>query len=146
MQKVAKVAAQPWGSLTIPGSLAVPRLFDKWTLRYRTIYPRSTTRTDLPFKRKLLLEEFWFLCQSVISGLMIRKPFLNSAVVYLRVLHLLENKYRAKRVHITCNIVRLFGHFVILYCKNACLTSQLRALRFFIRFAFPRLWEMGRNI
>lgn len=31
------------------------------------------------------------------------------------------------------------GNFVILYCKNACLTSQLRALRFFIRFAFPRL-------
>ena len=77
---------------------------------------------------------------------MIRKPFLNSAVVYLRVLHLLENKYRTKRVHITRNIVRLFGNFVILYCKNACLTSQLRALHFFIRFAFPRLWEMGRNI
>ena len=50
--------------------------------------------------------------------------------------HKVEYKY-ANRVQVSYDIVQL----VTLYCKKTCLTDRLRALRFFIRFAFPALEE-----
>ena len=61
-------------------------------------------------------------------------------------LHEVECKWRANKVHISCDIVRLSGQLVILYCrKRTCLTSRLCAFRFSFRFVFPALWEMNRK-